>query len=82
MHGETVKFESEFSFSRISNVLKYCLITYTQINYRLRMNENRVRRIICGLKKKQWENGRNYVRSHEVYQDKGKVSQVLRQAHA
>jgi hypothetical protein len=26
------------------------------------MNENSVTRIICGLKKKQWENGRNYLR--------------------
>lgn len=54
--------QSEFSFSWISNVLKYCLQTYTQINYRLRMNKNIVQRTTCGLKKKQWENGRNYVR--------------------
>jgi hypothetical protein len=26
------------------------------------MNENREQRITCGLKKKQWENGRNYLR--------------------
>jgi len=54
--------QSELSFPGISNVLNYCLITYTQINYRLGMNDNRVQRITCGLKKKQWEKGRNYVR--------------------